>query len=175
MRRLEYAMALIVLLSFAVSAYIFPSLPETIAIHWNAQGVADAFSEKGVGVFVLPVITLGVFVLFLLIPRIDPLKANIEKFRLAFEKFAAILLAFLVYVQFVSLWFNLGNAVSMTQALVPGIAILLYAMGALMDNAKRNWFVGIRTPWTVSNDVVWDKTHKLGAPLFKISGAIILL
>ena len=62
----------------------------------------------------------------------------------------------------------------MTQLLAPAFGILFYYCGILTENAKRNWFIGIRTPWTLSNDVVWDKTHKIGGKLFKIAGAVAL-
>jgi uncharacterized membrane protein len=59
--------------------------------------------------------------------------------------------------------------------LSPALAILFYSTGILIENAKRNWFIGIRTPWTMSSDKVWDKTHKLGGKLFKIVGILALL
>jgi uncharacterized membrane protein len=63
----------------------------------------------------------------------------------------------------------------MTVFLSPALAILFYYTGILIENAKRNWFIGIRTPWTMSSDKVWDKTHKIGGKLFKIAGVFTLL
>jgi len=63
----------------------------------------------------------------------------------------------------------------MTAAMIPAMAILFYYAGILIQNAKRNWFIGIRTPWTLSSEGVWEKTHKLGSKLFKIAAVLILL
>jgi len=58
--------------------------------------------------------------------------------------------------------------------MIPAMAALFYYCGILVENAKRNWFIGIRTPWTLSNEKVWEKTHKLGGKLFKAAAIIIL-
>lgn len=63
----------------------------------------------------------------------------------------------------------------MIQFLAPAFGMLFYCCGILTENAKRNWFIGIRTPWTLSNEKVWEKTHKIGGKLFKIAGVIALL
>ena len=62
----------------------------------------------------------------------------------------------------------------MRQLMMPALGILFYYCGVLIENAKRNWFIGIRTPWTLSSDSVWEKTHKIGGKLFKIAGIIAL-
>ncbi|MFH0869643.1 MAG: SdpI family protein [archaeon] len=69
---------------------------------------------------------------------------------------------------------NLGYMFSMTLLLVPALAALFFCAGVLISKAKRNWFIGIRTPWTLSSDAVWDKTHELGGKLFKLSGILAL-
>jgi len=63
----------------------------------------------------------------------------------------------------------------MGQMMVPALGILFYYCGILIENAKRNWFIGIRTPWTLSNEKVWERTHKIGGKLFKIAGLIAFL
>ncbi|OGG36652.1 hypothetical protein A2110_00260, partial [Candidatus Jorgensenbacteria bacterium GWA1_54_12] len=106
------------------------------------------------------------------IPRIDPLKANIEKFRGYFDGFIVLMTLFLLYVHAISMLWNLGVAVNMNRIMPPALGALLFYCGILIEKAKRNWFIGIRTPWTLSNDMVWDKTHQLGGKLFKITGVI---
>jgi len=114
------------------------------------------------------------FLLFILIPKIDPLKQNIEKFRKYFDGFIVLIISFLFYLYLLTIFWNLGIRFNMTQFLVPAFAVLFYYCGILVENAKRNWFIGIRTPWTLSSEKVWDKTHRLGGKLFKICGLIIL-
>ena len=91
------------------------------------------------------------------------------------KKFAVLFLAFMVYVQLLTIYFNLGHEFSMTQAMVPALGFLFIVLGFFLRKAKRNWFFGIRTPWTLSSENVWQKTHELGSKLFIISGAIALL
>jgi len=75
-------------------------------------------------------------------------------------------------VLLLSIFANLGYEFNMVQMMVPGLGILFYLLGVVLGKAKRNWFVGIKTPWTLSSDKVWDKTHVLGGKLFKIAGVI---
>jgi len=127
------------------------------------------------GSFFMPLMLLGLFLLFLLIPKIDPLKENIQKFRKYFDGFIVLLMLFLFYVYLLTIFWNVGLRFNMSQLMIPALGILFYYCGILVENAKRNWFIGIRTPWTLSSETVWNKTHKIGGRLFKISGVIAFL
>ena len=165
----------IILISFAVGIYFYPQMPEEVASHWNSQGQVDDYMSKFWGVFLMPIFLLGIFLLFILIPKIDPLKENIEKFRKYYDGFIVLISLFLFYVYMLTILWNKGLRFDIGYLLIPAMAILFYYIGIMMENAKRNWFIGIRTPWTLSSEKVWDKTHKIGGKLFKVSGAIILL
>jgi uncharacterized membrane protein len=108
-------------------------------------------------------------------PRIDPLKANIEKFRKYYDGFVILFSVFLLWVYLYTILWNIGIIFHISIALLPAFAILFYYLGILCENTKRNWFIGIRTPWTLSNEKVWEKTHKVGRKLFKITGALTLV
>jgi len=123
----------------------------------------------------MPIISMGMLLLFILIPRIDPLKSNIQEFRKYFEGFVVLIMVFLFYLYLLTIFWNSGYTFNMITFLSPAFAILFYYSGILIENAKRNWFIGIRTPWTMSSDKVWDKTHKIGGKLFKIAGVVTLL
>ncbi|MCZ7391855.1 MAG: SdpI family protein, partial [Candidatus Methanoperedens sp.] len=110
-----------------------------------------------------------------LIPRIDPLKSNIQQFRKYYDRFVVLIMVFLLYIYLLTIFWNSGYTFNMTAFLSPALAVLFYYAGVLIENAKRNWFIGIRTPWTLSSDKVWDKTHKIGGKLFKIAGVVTLL
>ena len=175
MRKSGIIIAGIILLSFAIGVYFYPQMSEKIASHWNAQGQADGYVPKFLGLFLMPFISVGCFLLFILIPKLDPLKANISKFRKYYDVFVMADIAFLFYLYLLTIFWNLGLRYNMIQFLLPALGILFYYCGILTENAKRNWFIGIRTPWTLSSEKVWDKTHKIGGKLFKISGVITLL
>ena len=172
MRKSETIISVIILLSFVVGIYFYPQMPEKMASHWNAQGQVDGYMSKFWGLFLMPLISAGLFLLFITIPKIDPLKHNIEKFRKYYDGFVVLIIVFLFYLYLLTIFWNIGIRFSMTQLLAPAFGILFYYCGILTENAKRNWFIGIRTPWTLSNDAVWDKTHKIGGKLFKAAGVI---
>ncbi len=164
----------IILLSFAIGIYFYPQMPEKMATHWNAQGQVDGYMSKFWGLFLMPFLSIGLLLLFILIPKIDPLKANIEIFRKYYDGFVVLVIVFLFYLYLLTVFWNLGIKFSMILFLTPVFGILFYSCGILVENAKRNWFIGIRTPWTLSNEKVWEKTHKIGGKLFKIAGIIAL-
>jgi len=168
----EIILLVIILLSFIVGIYFYPQMPEKMASHWNTQGQVDGYMSKFWGLFLMPLISAGLFLLFITIPKIDPLKHNIEKFRKYYDGFVVLIIVFLFYLYLLTIFWNIGITFSMTQLLAPAFGILFYYCGILTENAKRNWFIGIRTPWTLSNDAVWDKTHKIGGKLFKAAGVI---
>jgi uncharacterized membrane protein len=151
-------------------------LPDQMASHWNVNDQVNGYMRKFWGVFMLPLITLGMFVLFLVIPAIDPLKANIAQFREAFNLFIVLMVAFMVYIHGLTLAWNLGyTGFKMSGAMLPALGLLFIFIGFMLRQAKRNFFIGIRTPWTLSSDRVWEETHRLGAVLFMISGALAFI
>lgn len=167
---------LLILVAALVGILFYPQLPERMASHWNLNNQVDGYVSRFWGVFLMPVISTGLLVLFMLIPRIDPLKANIAKFRQVFNTFILLLVVFLAYLHGLTLVWNLGyTGFNMGSALLPALGLFIFFMGFLLQKAKRNWFIGIRTPWTLSSDKVWDETHRLGATLFKISGLLAIL
>jgi len=165
----------IIILSFAVGLYFYPSMPERMASHWNFQGRVDGYMSKFWGLFLMPIISFAMFLLFVLIPKIDPLKANVQKFRKYFDGFIILMMVFLFYIYLLTILWSLGSRFNMGQFMLPALGALFYYCGVLIEKTKRNWFIGIRTPWTLSSDEVWDKTHKIGGQLFKISGLFAVI
>ena len=157
------------------SLLAYSHLPERVASHWDATGHVNGYMGRFGGAFFLPLLLLGLFILFSIIPMIDPRKQNISKFRTSYDRFIIIFVIFMVYIHTLMLAFNLGHNFDLTRALLPSLGILFFAVGFIIEKAQPNWFIGIRTPWTLSNDVVWEKTHRLGGLLYKISGVIALL
>jgi len=175
MRRSELIAVGIVATLFIVGIYMYPRLPNLIASHWNAQGQVDGYMSKFWGLFLLPLISVGLVLLFVAIPKIDPLKGNIEKFRTFYDRFVILFMVFFLYLYLLTVLWNIGMRYNFGQVLAPAFGGLFYYVGVLIEHAKQNWFVGIRTPWTLSSEDVWDKTHATGAKLFKIIGVVALL
>ena len=159
-----------------VSLIAYPSLPEMAASHWNAAGQVDDYMPRFWAAFLMPLVSVGLLLLFLVIPAIDPLKANIAKFRSYYNAFITLIIVFMLFIHGVTLAWNLGyNQFNIGNAIIPAVGLIFVFAGVMMMKAKRNFFIGIRTPWTLSNDMVWDETHKLGGRLFVAAGIITLL
>jgi uncharacterized membrane protein len=164
----------IVLLAAVASALAAPSLPEQLVTNWDASGTANGSMPRTAALVGGPALALGIVVLFEAIPRIDPLGGNIAKFSGIYDALAVITTAFVAYIHALVLAWNLGYEFEIIQAMSPAIAVLFVAVGFLLERAERNWFVGIRTPWTLSSEEVWRHTHDRTAPLFKAAGVVAL-
>ena len=166
----------LIMISIAFSVSVYARLPEQMASHWNTANQVDGYISRFWGAFLMPVISVGMLLLFLVIPQIDPLKANIAKFREYFNTFIVLIVGFMVYMHVLTTLWNLGyDQFNMGTAMLPAMGLIFVFAGIMMRQAKRNFFIGIRTPWTLSSDYVWDETHRLGSTLFIASGILALL
>ena len=165
----------LILVSFLIGAYLYPYMPEKMASHWDANGSVDGYMPKLWGLFLLPVISAILFLVYMLIPKIDLFKGNIETFRGHFDVFILLLFVFLFYVHMLTMLWNLSYRFNIIQLLAPAFGLIIYCAGIMMENAKQNWFIGVRTPWTLSSEVVWDKTNKLAGKLFKVAGVLAVM
>lgn len=154
---------------------LLPQLPEQIPSHWNAQGVVDGYSGKWATILVLPSIMLGTLLLLFVIPSIDPKRANIALFRSQYNIFIVCMAVFLSYLHVLTFLAGFGVKVDMNRMLIPAIGLLYVVIGGIIRNAKRNYMIGFRTPWTLNSDYVWDKTHHVGGIAFMIAGVICFL
>ena len=159
----------------ALGLILEPQFPEQMASHWGSNGAVNGYSSHFVGIWLIPLMLVGLNGLFLLIPNIDPLKKNISKFRNVYNGFVIVFSVFMVYVQVLTLIWNTGNHFNMTTYMLPALGLFIFYAGFLIGNARRNYFIGIRTPWTLQDERVWDETHKLGAKIFKASGILTLV
>jgi uncharacterized membrane protein len=157
----------IIAASYILGLYFYRFMPPIMASHWNIVGQVDGYIPKFWGLFLMPVISTMAFALLSYLPRIDPLRKNVKRFKKTFEQFIFFLVLFLFYIYLLTIVWNLGVIFNLTQAFMPGLAVVFYSSGSLLEKAKRNWFIGIRTPWTLESDEVWGRTHKLGGLLFK--------
>ena len=172
-RKMIVSVLVLLLVTTLAGVLHWNGLPDPMASHWDINDQVNGTMPKFWGVFLMPLISLGLFLLFLLIPVIDPLKANIAKFRGSFNLFIAFITLFLMYVQGLTLAWNLGfTHFKMSESLLPAIGLLFILIGLMIRKAKRNFFIGIRTPWTLSSDHVWDETHRVASWLFIAMGVV---
>lgn len=150
------------------------NLGPNLATHWNAAGEADGYGTSFMALYFLPLMTMVLSLLILFVPGIDPLKANIATFRPEYNMFVLGFAGFMYYIHGLSLAWNLGAKFSMNAMMAPAIGLLFILVGMVLKKAKRNYFIGIKTPWTLANDTVWEKTHQLGSKLFIASGVLTI-
>jgi uncharacterized membrane protein len=174
LRKSEIGVLAIIIASFGLSVFVFPMLPEKVASHWGINGEVNGYMPAFWGAFLMPIISVAMFAIFAVIPRVDPKKKNIEKFRDYFDEFILLFFLFMFYIHLLTIYWNVGGRFNMVQYMSPAFALLFIGVGILISHAESNWSIGIRTPWTLSNETVWKKTHALGGKMFMISGAIAL-
>ncbi len=172
MKLLRYIPILLIAISISLAVYFYPHLPEMMSSNWNEQVEAYSTAAQFWVVFLIPIIMTALAGIFALVPRIDPLKANITLFRPYFDGFIVVIFLFMMFIQMQVILWSQGNKRAPTLLLPFGMGLVFYYAGILCTHAKRNWFIGVRTPWTLSSDAVWDKTNKLGGALFKLTGII---
>jgi uncharacterized membrane protein len=174
MRRAVWASVALVCVQFLVAFYLYPQMPERVAIHWGLSGDADGYGSRFLGLFLIPIISFLFLPFMLALPRLDPSR-GIERFRGGYDWFVFGFLAYMAYVQGLSVAWNLGWRFSFMRMLAPAVGLLFVGIGVLLRGARLNWFMGIRTPWTLMSEEVWDRTHDVGSRLFLISGALAAL
>lgn len=162
-------------LSALVSVLAAPALPDRLITHWNAAGQPDATMAKPLALALFPALTAGLVVLLAFVPRVDPRRENIEAFRPAYDWFVVVFAAFMLVLHAGVVAYNLGYQFDFTLLVLVGVAGLFYCVGLLLERAEPNWFVGIRTPWTLENETVWRRTHDLGSRLFKLTALLALV
>jgi len=172
MKLIRLAIITGLLITFALTLTSYPTVPDHVVSHWNAAGQADGYMSKFWGLGLIPLIMTSCVGLFAVLPRIDPYKMNYEKFRDYYEGFILLFVLFFLAIQIQIILWSIGYQVSPNLTFPVFIGMLFIYIGFLLGHAEQNWFVGIRTPWTLSSKTIWKKTHELGGKLFKIAGVI---
>ena len=157
------------------TAVVYSQLPERMPTHWNFSGEIDGWSSRFVGAIMLPLVGLGIFALLQVFPHIDPLRQNYEKFRGTYDAVVSAILVFLAATHVFVVGFALGWPLNVSRSFPIGMGLLFILLGNVLPRARRNWVLGVRTPWTLSNDRVWERTHRLGGYLFVALGTAFLV
>ena len=144
------------------SALVFSRLPDQVPTHWNLQGEIDGHGSRAVA-FVTPTLLIGLLGLFAILPVISPAQFSMNDFRATYGVIVVILLAMMAFIQALALMGALGYQFNMTRVLTAGVLLGLGLMGNFFGKLRRNFFVGIRVPWTLASERVWNETHRLAA------------
>jgi uncharacterized membrane protein len=166
---------LLVLACFALAGALYGRMPDPVPTHWNLRGVADGFTPKPWGPFLMPLTAAGLLGLLMALRALAPREMPVERFARVYTVLTAVVVAFLALVTALTALAAVGVAVNMSRALGLGTGLLFVVLGNFMGKLTRNFFVGIRTPWTLVSDEVWLKTHRLGGKLFVAAGVVTVV
>lgn len=172
--KLNKWIVLVCILSYIGTLAIMPQLPQTIINHWGADGVANGYADKSM-YYWLGALPLIIYISMIIFPKIDPRRQNYALHEKAYKIFQIGITFFMVAVTWVSVAINLGINIPISFIIPFGLGILFILMGNYMPQIRHNYFFGIKTPWTLADETVWKKTHRLGGYLFMISGVVTLL
>ncbi|MFA6428047.1 MAG: SdpI family protein [Candidatus Buchananbacteria bacterium] len=174
--RTEIIPVLLIILAVASSFYFYANFPEQVPIHWNVYGQVDGWSSRAFGAFFFPALITGMYLLFFIFPYLDPKKERYEQFAKAYHIFKGAIVAFVALLYFYTSLIALGHQLLPVNVAVPvGIGVLFIIIGNYLGKVKANWFMGIRTPWTLSSEEVWNKSNRLGGKIFIIMGLFSVL
>ena len=160
-------------LALIVSIWAYPQLPPTIATHWNVRGTADGFSGRATAVLIMPLVIIGLTGLFNVLPKLDPRRANYAKFIDTYWLIANAVILFILIGHGMIVATGLGYPVKVDRFMPIGVGLLFIVLGNFLTRVEPNWFIGIRTPWTLSSDTVWRKTHRTGGWLMVVGGFVL--
>lgn len=166
-----YPIALIVL-AYAAGIVVFGRLPERVATHFDGYGNPNGWTSRAVTVLLLPTIALLIWPILRFLPRIDPRRANYDKMQSTYDIVVNLALSVIVGVHLMLLGVALGMPIRIERVFPVMIGIVLVVIGNLLPRARPNWWFGIRTPWTLSSDRVWERTHRVGGYLMMAAGVV---
>lgn len=171
----DWYLFLIMLIPLVIALYLYPKLPEQIPTHWNIDGKIDDYSSKAFAAWFFPLLNLALYFFMLIAPIIDPRRRNYFRFAGAYRIFRVFFSVFMSSIYLVTLLIALGYDIRVDLFIKIAVALLFMVIGNFMGKFQHNYFVGIKTPWTLANEEVWRKTHRLGGKIWTVSGAILFI
>ncbi len=170
----ESVIYLIILIPFAVIYYFWNDLPEQIPMHWNFAGEVDSWGSKTDGLGMLPLLNIFLYILFLVLPRLDPKRENYSLFDGAYYTIRLMIHLFIASMLVVTVVYSLGYDVNISRFVINYILILFIVIGNVLGNVRYNYTIGIRMPWTLASEHVWRKTHRFASKLWVSSSLITI-
>jgi uncharacterized membrane protein len=171
----DWLIWIILIVPFVFTAIVWNRLPEEIATHFDMSGTPNDYSGKAFGTLFAPLLNVGLYFLFIALPKIDPRKKNYRLFGDKYKVIRLVLHAFLTFAFFVEIFYALGYQFNLGLLIMYGVLLLFLVLGNYMGNMRPNFFIGIRSPWTLSSEQVWMKTHRLTGKLWVFSTLLLMV
>ncbi len=170
----EWPILILLLAPFVVSLILSDRVPDTVPTHFNLQGEADDFGPKWIILYMLPALGLVIYLGLLFLPGIDP-KKRIEETQKPIAAIRLVLALFMVGLYSIMMLIVTGSDIDINSYVSIAVGILFIGFGNYMNSVKPNYFIGLRTPWTLESPIVWKKTHRLGSKIWMVGGIIIVV
>lgn len=158
----------------AVSIAVYRYLPPRVPTHWNLRGAVDAYGSPLAGAAFMPVVMLVLAIITPLLPRLDPRRANYDKFLPTYHFAMNAALTVILAAHCALLAAALGYPVPVDRIVPAAVTVLFIALGNILPRVRSNFWFGIRTPWTLSSDRVWERAHRMGGRLITGAGVLML-
>ena len=166
---------LLIFLAVGVTVVFYNQMPDPVPTHFSIDGTPDGFTAKPWGAYLLVLTMLGTLVLFWLIPVISPKGFRVDKFRRAYGIIKLTLMVFMFLINLVVIFRSISANLPIDR-IMPGLVGLFFmVLGNFLGKVTKNFFIGIRTPWTLASEEVWQKTHRLGGYTFFFGGALMII
>ena len=172
--RTEWPLWLLLAAMFTLAAVSWSAVPDRMPVHWGLSGEPDRWGGRFEGLLLLPVIAVVVYLVLLAAPRIDPAGANYASFAGAYGTVRLVVLVAMLAIQVVMIQAARGRVVDVGAWVPLIVGALFVVLGNLFGKLRPNWFIGIRTPWTLSSKQSWDRTHRAGGWLFILFGLLLM-
>ncbi|MBE3584372.1 MAG: SdpI family protein [Limnochordaceae bacterium] len=161
--------------SVAAGLWAYPRLPERVPIHWDLQGRPNGWGSPFTAALGIPLLSIGIYLLMLVTPLIDPKRANYARFTGFYRGLRWGLVGVLTATYAAALAYGLGHPVDIGLFAALAVGLLWIYIGNSLGRVRYNYFVGIRTPWTLADETVWQRTHRVGGRLFVLTGLLTLM
>lgn len=158
-----------------VSIAVYYWLPDLMPIHWDRWGHPDRWVHKSLGAFMMPLFARLIIDGFRLLDRLSPRGMECARFQDAWDATLACLAAFMSLLHYMMLAVALGVGVAVHRVVPMAIGLLVMALGFYLPHYKRNWWAGIKTPWTLASEEAWNETHRIAGPLWVIGGLVLAI
>ncbi len=174
MKQRELLPIFLVFFSFIIGLYMYNVVPDQMPSHWNASGEADSYAPKAVVLFVIPALLLVLYLIMTFITRIEIYKENVKKSDVPYFRFRLAFVVFMFSLYIVTM-IQVFRPFPMSYFIIPAMSFLFLFVSHLLKNIKRNFFIGFRTPWTISSEKVWNATNKAASRFFFVYSFVILI
>jgi uncharacterized membrane protein len=171
----EWLPLILIIIACGLAFYFQAHFPARIPTHWDINGEVNGYSGRVFGAWLMPILMVGIYLLFLVLPYLDPKKDHYAHFVTAYHGIKNLIICFLFVLFLFVGAAGLGYEVPVGSFVPVGVGLLFIGIGYFIKNVEQNWAIGVRTPWTLESPTVWKKTNELMSRLMLLSGVLLAL